>query len=335
MASDGVQGLSWTGGRDVVAATVDPPSPEDGWSLVEMAYVGLCGTDLHICAGEHPRARPGLVIGHEVVGRLMESTPALPAGAPVFVNPLLPCATCRLCRMGRPNVCEHLGFLGIDRNGGAAELFLAPTEQLVALPSSLELRLAALVEPVAVAVHAVHRGGPVSGRRVHVLGAGPIGLLVASCAQLAGASAVSISEPAPERAAAVTALGFDLAAATRTATPSVEDRADVVFDCTGHPAASPSVLRWAATGGTVVTVGSYPGVVGLDLQDVMFRELTVIGTRAYTPGDVAEAVALLGQGAIDASRFISDVMALTDGAVAIERLRAGGGLKVLLQGPAT
>ena len=289
-----MQALIWRGGREVVAATVDPPSPEDGWSLVEMAYVGLCGTDLHICAGEHPRARPGLVIGHEVVGRLMEATPWLAAGAPVFINPLLPCATCRLCRMGRPHVCEHLGFLGIDRNGGAAEGFVAPTSQLVALPSSLELRRAALVEPVAVAVHAVRRGGLVPGQRVHVLGAGPIGLLVASCVRLEGASAVSVTEPAPERATAVAALGFDLAA-----TPSVDDRADVVFDCTGHPAASPSVLRWVATGGTVVTVGSYPGVVGFDLQDVMFRELTVTGTRAYTPGDVADAVALVDRGAID------------------------------------
>ncbi len=320
--------LTWAGGRVVETVDVSPPVPADGWSLVEMAYTGLCGTDLHICAGEHPRAKPGLVIGHEVVGRLVDAVGHMAAGAPVFVNPLLPCGTCRSCCGGNANVCERIGLLGIDRDGGAAELFVAPSAHLVALPSSLNLRSAALVEPVAVAVHAVRRAALTSGQRVHVVGAGPIGLLVASCARLEALSGLTVSEPSPERASVAAGLGFDLldiAAAERSA--------DVVFDCTGHPAAAPSVLAWAATGGTVVTVGAYPGVVGVDLQDLMFRELTIVGARTYTPDDVGNAITLVERGAVDAPQLTSAVMRLEEGPRAIERLRAGRAVKVLLEGP--
>jgi (R,R)-butanediol dehydrogenase / meso-butanediol dehydrogenase / diacetyl reductase len=324
-----VLALTWAGERVVETVEVPAPVPADGWSLVEMAYAGLCGSDLHICAGEHPRAKPGVIIGHEVVGKLVEAVGPMAAGTPVFVNPLLPCGTCRSCSRGHPNVCERIGLLGIDRDGGAAELFVAPSAHLVALPPSLDLRRAALVEPVAVAVRAVRRAALAPGQRVHVVGAGPIGLLVASCARLEAPSGLTLSEPSPERASVAADFGFgllDVAAADRSA--------DVVFDCTGHPSVAPSVLAWAATGGTVVTVGAYPGVVGVDLQDLMFRELTIVGTRTYTPEDVGNAVALVERGAVDAPRLTSAVMSLTDGPRAIERLRAGRSVKVLLEGPA-
>jgi 2-desacetyl-2-hydroxyethyl bacteriochlorophyllide A dehydrogenase len=214
-------------------------------------------------------------------------------------------------------------------DGGAAELLAAPVDHLVPLPWSLDLQSAALIEPLAVALRAVRRSDMSVGDRVHVVGAGPIGLLVASCARLGGAASVTLSEPVMKRAEVAAAFGFKVVEVAE------QDRsADVVFDCTGHPSVSPTVLGWAATGGTVVTVGAYPGVVGVDLQDVMFRELTMIGTRVYTPDDVAAAVALVGQGAIDAPRLVTGVLPLEEGASAIARLRAGSELKVLLKGPA-
>jgi (R,R)-butanediol dehydrogenase / meso-butanediol dehydrogenase / diacetyl reductase len=321
--------LTWAGERAVETVDVAPPEATDGWALVAMAYTGLCGTDLHICAGEHPRAKPGLVIGHEVVGKLVSGVGDMAAGTPVFVNPLLPCGTCRSCGHGHPNVCERIGLLGIDRDGGAAELFVAPSAHLVALPLALDLRSAGLVEPAAVAVHAVRRAALTSGQRVHIVGAGPIGLLVASCARLESPSGLTISEPSAERASVAAALGFDL-----LDVGAPDHSADVVFDCTGHPAVAASVLAWAGTGGTVVTVGAYPGVVGVDLQDLMFRELAIVGTRTYTPDDVGTAVTLMERGAIDASRLTTAVMPLADGPRAIEQLRAGRAVKVLLEGPA-
>ena len=297
--------------------------------MVEPAYVGLCGTDLHICAGEHPRARPGLVIGHEIVGRLAAACGDLPAGTAVFVNPLLSCGTCLACRRGRSHVCERLGLIGIDADGGAAELVAAPADHLLALPATLDLRRAALVEPLAVAVRAVRRGGLKIGERVHVVGAGPIGLLVGSCARAAGAASVTLSEPVARRAEAATTFGLDLVDLA-----AQDHTADVVFDCTGHPSVAPTVLGWAAAGGTVVTVGAYPGVVGVNLQDLMFGELRLVGTRVYTPDDVSAAVALIAQGAIDVERVITDVLPVAEGAHAIAHLRAGAELKVLIKGPA-
>ncbi|HTW06499.1 MAG TPA: alcohol dehydrogenase catalytic domain-containing protein [Acidimicrobiales bacterium] len=323
-----MQALVWQGGSLVETVDVATPCPPAGWALVQPAFVGICGTDLHICAGEHPRAKPSLVLGHEFVGWVVEGGGDAPPGAAVFVNPLLPCGDCSACAAGRPNTCERLGFLGIDRAGGAAELAAVPADSMTPLPAGLALERAALVEPVAVAAHAVRRGAVVPGDAVHVLGAGPVGLLVAWLARLRGAAQVSVSDPAPERAGHAHRLGFDVVAAATT-----EPKARVVFDCTGHASVAPTVTRCAAAGGVVVTVGAYPGVVGVDLQDLMFREITIVGSRAYTTEDISDAIGLLASGSAAPATVITDVIPLDNGAEAIRRLRRGSGLKVLLQVP--
>jgi len=306
---------------------VKPPEPRPGWALVNVAYAGLCGTDLHICHGQHPRAQPGVVLGHEVAGRLHEPARGWPAGTAVMVNPLLACHDCRSCRNGRTHVCERLRLLGIDAPGGAAECIAVPEDQLVQLPPGLDLRIAAVIEPLAVAVRAVRRGGLRLGQRAHVIGAGPVGLLVASCARLGGAAEVTMSEPAARRAAVAADFGFTLAA-------EPDQRADVVFDCTGHPAVAPTVARWAATSATVVTVGMYPGVADVDLQSVALRELAIVGTRVYTPEDVAAAAELAERDPFGLGRLVTSVIGIDDGSRAIAQLAAGTELKVLIAGPA-
>ena len=321
-----MRALAWQGGDRVQVVDAEPPEPRPGWVHVDVAYAGLCGTDLHICQGEHPRARPGVILGHEVVGRLRGPARGWPAGTAVMVNPLLACHDCRSCRNGRAHVCERLGLLGIDAPGGAAECIAVPEDQLVPLPSGLDLRVAALIEPLAVAVRAVRRGRLCLGQRAHVIGAGPVGLLVASCARMAGAE-VTMSEPAARRAAVAADLGLTLAA-------EPDRRADVVFDCTGHPAVAPAVLGWAATSATVITVGTYPGVAGVDLQSLVLRELAIVGTRVYTPEDVAAAAELARRDPFGLGRLITSVIGVDDGPRAIEKLAAGAELKILIAGPA-
>ena len=147
-----MRALRWDGPHTLVAADVPRPRPLDGWALVDVAYTGLCGSDLHVWAGEHPRARPGLVIGHEMSGTLAEGSGELRVGTPVVVNPLLPCGTCVTCLAGRPHTCANLRILGIDAPGGAAEQVLVPAGSLVPLPDGTDLALAAFAEPLAVAV---------------------------------------------------------------------------------------------------------------------------------------------------------------------------------------
>lgn len=324
-----MQALVWQGANKVEAAAVPEPSAPPGWVLVEPAYTGLCGTDLHICHGEHPRAQPGLVLGHEIAGRLLEPAGALPTGTAVVVNPLLACGSCRSCLQGQPHVCESLRLLGIDADGGAAEVLACPAGQLVPLPPGVDLRCGALVEPLAVAVRAVRRSGLRLGQRAHVIGAGPVGLLIAQCAKLAGATEVTVSELVPERAAVAAGFGFPLA------DPAAPDRrAEVVFDCTGHPDAAPAVTGWAATSGTVVTVGTYPGVAGTDLQNVVFRELTIIGTRVYAHADMLAAAELAARDPFGLSQFITSTVPIANGPEAVARLSEGSEVKVLVEGPA-
>ena len=182
-----MRALTWAGGTEVAVADVAEPVPAAGQVLVEVAYTGLCGTDLHICAGEHPRAQPGLVLGHEIVGTLAESGAGLEAGTPVVVDPLIACGQCDTCRHGRPHICELLQLLGIDVPGGAAARVAVDANRLIPVTDPVDLRHLAFAEPLAVAVRAVRRSGLQLGQEVVVIGGGPIGAAVALCARNAGA----------------------------------------------------------------------------------------------------------------------------------------------------
>ena len=324
--ADGMAAFVWHG-EDVAVDEVPRPEPEPGWAVVDVAFAGICGTDLHICAGEHPRAQAPLILGHEFVG-------TLDGGRPVAVEPLLNCGSCTPCRTGRTHVCERLRLIGIDVPGGVAEQVAVPVERLIPLPTDMSLRRAALVEPLAVAVHAVRRSGVRLGDAVMVAGAGPIGLSVAACARLAGASHVFVSEPAAPRRRVAEAMGFtvldsgdpgqDLRARTGG------DGAAVVFDSAGHPAVAADVARWTATSGRIVFVGIYGRPTALDLQDVAFRELSTVGCRVYTRHDMEAAVTLIADGRFDPEPLITSSVPLADAPVALEKMRAGDELKVLI-----
>jgi threonine dehydrogenase-like Zn-dependent dehydrogenase len=324
-----MQAVVWAGETKVEVRDLPVPEPPPQWVLVDVAYAGLCGTDLHICANEHPRAKPGLVIGHELVGRLQASFGELRAGTPVFINPLLSCGTCPSCKRGRQQTCDHLRLLGIDLDGGAAEAVAVPADHLLPLPASVDMRRAALIEPLSVAVRAVCRSGMRLGDRVHVLGAGPVGLLAASCARLGGASEVTISDVSPARAQAAQAMGLSL-----VDHDSPQPIADILFDCTGHPAVSPTVTKWLVPGGLVTVVAAYPGIVPVNLQDVMFREISLVGTRVYSPEDITVAIAVVEREGPTLDSVVTAVVPLTEGPWAINALHAGSELKVLLEGPA-
>ena len=194
-----MRALTWAGGHDVVVADVPEPEPGPDQVLVAVGYTGLCGTDLHICAGEHPRAKPGVVIGHEIAGTVAATAHGFEAGTAVVVDPLVACGRCATCRSGRPHTCENLRLIGIDSPGGAAPLVAVDADRLIPVPGSPDLRHLAFAEPLAVAVRAVRRSGLQLGQTVAVVGGGPIGVAVALCARNAGAGRVVLAEPAPAR----------------------------------------------------------------------------------------------------------------------------------------
>jgi 2-desacetyl-2-hydroxyethyl bacteriochlorophyllide A dehydrogenase len=322
--------------------TVDVPRPraEDGWTVVDVARTGLCGTDLHIYSGHHGRAVPGLVLGHEMSGTLAADGAGLPAGTPVVVNPLLPCGHCATCLAGRPHTCENLKLLGIDAPGGAAEQIAVPEGSLVPLPADADLDAAAFAEPLAVAVRAVRRSRLALGEDVVVVGAGPVGLAVALCARQAGAASVLVVETAPARREVAARLGLDVADASPadasppkapdTASPA--DAAPVVFDCAAHPAVAARLGALATPGGRVVIVGVYPGLTPLDLQAVTFKELEVIGTRVYSRDDLQTAARMITSGAFDPRPLLTRIVPLDEAPQAIDDLASGREVKVLVKG---
>ena len=321
-----MRALVWEGGSQVAVAERPRPAAGDGTVLVDVAYCGLCGTDLHICAGEHPRARPGIVLGHEISGRLHAAAGGLAAGTKVVVDPLVSCATCRPCRGGRPHTCANLRLLGIDLPGGAAEQVAVPADRVIPVSDAADLRLLAFAEPLAVAVRAVRRSGLVLGQEVAVAGAGPIGLAVAACARLAGAGRVLVAEPVPGRRRLAADLGFETTGAL------AGDAAEVVFDAAAHPAVAAGLAGAVAVGGRAVLVGVYGAPAPLDLQALTFKEVTVIGTRVYSRDDLRVATAMIADGRFDPSPLITWSVPLTGAAAAVEDLRAGREVKLLVEG---
>ena len=203
----------YVAGRGIEVAEVDAPPPGPGEVQLEVAYVGICGTDLHILAGHmDDRVADHGVIGHEMSGRVAavgEGVTDWSAGDPVTVMPLRWCGRCPTCLAGHSHICDRLDFVGIDSTGAMQQLWNVPQELLVPLPPDLSLRAAALVEPVAVAHHDVVRASLSPGEPVLVVGGGPIGVLIAVVARARGAKALLV-EPDPYRRSVVEELGLDV-----------------------------------------------------------------------------------------------------------------------------
>jgi (R,R)-butanediol dehydrogenase / meso-butanediol dehydrogenase / diacetyl reductase len=306
------------------------PGPDE--TVVQPVYVGLCGTDLHIAAGLHPRARFPLVLGHEIVG---VATGGRWAGRAVVVDPTVSCGECVACANGDEHICRDLRLAGIDHAGGLADHLCVPDKKLHLVPPDLPLAVAALAEPLAVAVHAVARAGSrvaVEGRaaagcrgaRVVVLGAGPIGLLTAMVARASDARAVHVIEPAARRRETAAQLGF----ATET---TRDGTADIVFEAAGTPDAVRCATRLVRPNGVVVIVAVHGEPVPTDLRAVTFAELTLTGARVYTPADIDVALTLLAE--TDLTPLISQVVDLEEVPAALRRLERGEAVKILVRVP--
>ena len=192
----------------------DMPKPEigEGEALIAVKYCGICGTDVTVFNGGHATAKYPVIPGHEFVGELVEIKGAgsdmFKIGDRVCAQEVVSCGHCAACARGEDNVCENLQVIGVHTNGGFAEYVRVKANKMYKLPDNVDLKTAAIVEPLAVAVHDVRRSGLQVGETALVVGAGPIGLLVALVARCAGARKVVVSEAMPSRRAFAEKLGF-------------------------------------------------------------------------------------------------------------------------------
>lgn len=305
------------------------PAPGPGEVQVDVAYCGICGTDLHIYLG-HMDQRVGFerTIGHEmsgVISALGEGVDGLEVGQKIVVRPLDHCGSCPACDVGHEHVCHNLKFIGIDTEGAFQEKWNVPAHTIHVLPDDLDLSHAALIEPLAVACHDVKRGRVVKGEDVLVIGGGPIGMLVALVARHAGGK-VTISEINENRLAYAQKLGFatlnpkdgDVAKAVHEATGG--KGADVVFEVSGSQPGVDLMTEAAATRGRIVMVAIHATKPTVDLFKFFWRELEMLGARVYVKEDYEQAMKLLAEGVVDCDSFITDIQPLDDIQGAFEAL---------------
>lgn len=311
----------YRGDKTFSIENVDIPAPAAGEVQIDVAYCGICGTDLHIYLG-HMDARVGFerTIGHEmsgVIAAVGDGVDGLKPGQHIVVRPLDHCGDCPACNAGHEHICHKLKFIGIDTDGAFQQKWNVPAHTIHVLPDDLDLSHAALIEPLAVAVHDVDRGQVKAGEDVLVIGGGPIGMLVAMAARDAGAN-VTISEINENRLAFAEKIGFatlnpkttDVAKAINEATGN--KGADVVFEVSGSQPGVDLMTEAAATRGRIVMVAIHATKPQIDMFQFFWRELELIGTRVYRPEDYDKAMELLARGVVDCDAFITDIQGLSD-----------------------
>ncbi|PPF81297.1 Zn-dependent alcohol dehydrogenase [Subtercola sp. Z020] len=330
---------TYEGPRTVATTEYRPVPPAEGEVQIAVAFVGLCGTDLHVYHGDMAgRVSAPAVLGHEMSGvvvALGSGVSDVAVGDQVTVMPLSWDGTCPACLAGNTHICQNLDFIGVDTSGALQQRWNVPAGAVIPLPAGLGLQDAALTEPVAVAVHDVRRSGLGAGDSVVVIGAGPIGTLISLVARTEGAH-VTVIELDAERRRQVEELGFDTLDAARS--DLVEEitaktggaGADVVFEVSGSAAGAATATSYAKVRGTVVIVAIHPQPRPLDLHRVFWRELRILGARVYQRTDFERALELLTAGEIPTGLLITQVFELADVASAFEALAGGTGMKLLV-----
>jgi 2-desacetyl-2-hydroxyethyl bacteriochlorophyllide A dehydrogenase len=335
-----MRAATYRGDRNISVQSLPVADPAPDQVQISVAYVGLCGTDLHVFHGDMDRrvSMPA-VLGHEMSGTISAVGASVTGWAPgerVSVIPLAWDGTCPACRAGNQHICQNLDFVGIDSPGALQERWNVRPDMLVRLPDALSLRHAALTEPVAVAVHDVRRGEVAAGDRVVVLGGGPIGVLIATVAAQFGAEVVVV-EPDAHRRAVVASLGLQaIDPGTGDLSGWVDSwsggaGADVVFEVSGAASAVLSATDLVKVRGRLVVVAIHGQPRPVDLHRIFWRELTVVGARVYQRADFDTAVDLLARRVVPADRLITRTVPLEETGAALTALGNGAEMKVLVE----
>lgn len=326
-----MKALRWHAARDL--RLEDVPEPDElspGEALVSVSYCGICGTDLHeytdgpvmIRPNPHPLtgASPPLTLGHEFSGTLValnRDVTGFEVGQRVTVDPCWRCDDCYWCVRGDYHICKRGGSIGLASDGALAPLVRVPAQGLVKLAEEIDDRTAALIEPLAVGLHAVRRGRVEPGDSVLVIGCGPIGAAVILTARAAGAM-VYVTEPTRRRRELALELG-----ATEAFDPETSDARrevyvrtgrigpDVVFECTGVASLMPSAIDSVRRGGRIVLVGVGHGTAAVAPQRIVPYEREVLGSLGYRH-DLPRVVELIRSGSINPAPMITGVVPLEE-----------------------
>ena len=327
-----MKALVWTEKERVVIE--ERPMPDyTGKLLIKVAYAGICGSDVGIYCGKHPRAKTPLIMGHEFTGTVSAigegADTDLQVGDKVVINPLYYCGKCRACLAGNTHVCKTLRFYGIDVDGGMAEYAAIPDKCLLKLPEELDFKLATIIEPAAVVVHGLRMIKKMFHGSAAVVGLGPMGLLSTLMLKDSGVSRLFCVETQPARIEMARSLGLDV---INPLTDDVkayiyanndDEGVDVLVEASGHPSAAKMMTDLAGVRGEILLLSVFKEPTALDLRTVNFAEQQIIGTRVYTALDYKDAIDYLKQYGEKLAPVISHVKPLDEGQEVFQEIISG------------
>jgi len=322
-----VKAAVFTGvGRPLSIEKVPDPTPQPNEVIIRIGRCGICGTDLHMTDGHGMTYPVGTIPGHEFAGEIValgSATKNVKIGDLVAAQPMTGCGECLACLAGEPKHCPKM--LGIG--SAFAEYTRAGWRECVKLPAGLSLADGALIEPLAVGLHAVVMSGLQPGARVLVIGAGPIGLATAFWARRLGAARVAVSARSVRQESRAHAMGathfvtaaHDLPGAVAGALGSAPE---VVFECVGQPGLIDLALNCVVRKGTVVVLGFCTVADHLGPSDFLFKELKLIYSNVYSTREFEIVAETLDSGAAEARSMITDTVSFKGLPALFESLRS-------------
>jgi len=285
------------------------PSIGKGQVLVRIMNIGICGSDIHVYHGKHPYTTYPITQGHEVSGEIVKICPDVKQfklGDRITIQPQVVCGKCFSCRHGNYHICDSLKVMGFQTTGAASEYFAVDACKLIRLPDDFSYESGAMIEPVAVAVHALSRGMSIIDKRVVVLGAGPIGNMVAQVAKSLGAESVLITDISNYRLEIARSCGVDYCANTLEDDLEIailnsfgSDGADIFFECVGVNKTIDQAIKYARKGSDIIIVGVFSENVSINMAAIQDRELRIIGTLMYQENDFIKAIEIIERNKIN------------------------------------
>ena len=306
----------------VIFQDVSLAEPKADEVLIKILRIGVCGSDIHVNHGKHPYTSYPVTQGHEVSGTIEKcgaDVDSLKVGDLVTIQPQVVCGTCYPCTHGGYHICDSLKVMGFQTTGMASEYFCTDAERVLKLPEKMTPDEGAMVEPVAVACHALSRSIDLMGKNVMVMGAGPIGNLVGQAAKGLGAKAVLITDLSDFRLEMARKVGLDY-----TVNPTKEDlseavlkafgsdKADLILECVGVQPTMEAAIINARKGTDIIVVGVFGDRPLVDLGLVQDHEIRLIGTAMYQTRDYLQAIELIQKGAVQLKPLMTDHFAFED-----------------------
>jgi threonine dehydrogenase-like Zn-dependent dehydrogenase len=320
--------------------TIADPTPKPDELVIRVGACGICGTDLHIVAGELPPVPYPIVPGHEFAGEVVAvgsdvaqrsgtTTTGIRIGTRVTVDPNLYCGHCTFCRTGHGNLCLNWAAIGVTMNGAFAEYVAVPAANAYVLPDTISYREAALIEPLSCAIHGMHKLNAQVGDRILIVGAGTMGLILLQLALRVGASRVVVQDLNTQRLARAEKLG---AHSTQTSIESVLEDEPLGFDCvidaTGVPAAMEAAFKAVKRGGKFLIFGVAPSEARISLSPfrIYNDEITILGSMAILFSFEA-ATNLISNRIINTKALLTQTHPLEAFSDALDMVKRGEGVK--------